>query len=64
MKNIVLIIIIAFSAIEALSANDVVYTIDGADVTLTFTVRPPPIATVYERNMAESDKIVIRRVWL
>jgi len=64
MKNIVLIIIIAFSAIEALSANDVVYTIDGADVTLTFTVRPPPIATVYERNMVESDKIVIRRVWL
>jgi len=64
MKNIVLIIIIAFSAIEALSANDVVYTIDGADVTLTFTVKPPPIATVYERNMAESDKIVIRRVWL
>jgi len=69
--NLIFVIMVAIwlismslSAIKALSADGVVYTIDGADVTLTFTIKPPPIATVYERNMAESDKIIIRRVWL
>jgi hypothetical protein len=61
---VIWLIAMSFSAIKALSADTVVYTIDhtGADITLTFVVKPPH--TIVENTLSPIGVETLRKIWL
>ncbi len=77
MKNINLIFVImvavwliamSLSAIKALSADGVVYVLNGADVTLSFEIKPQPTiienTIIPENSLLESEGHTQRSIWL
>ena len=61
-------IAMSLSAIKALSADGVVYVLNGADVTLSFEIKPQPTIVedivIPENSLLESEGHTQRSIWL